>query len=89
MLEVESGATVQLETADASGGQLTTDSTAHDVPNLDLNNVNPVTGPVFVKGSEPGDTLQVEILELIPNDWGWTAIIPSSGCSPTSSPSRG
>ena len=46
---------------------------------MDMGNVNPVTGPVYVKGAEPGDTLQVEILELAPNDWGWTAIIPEFG----------
>jgi acetamidase/formamidase len=79
VLEVDSGETVQLETADASGGQLTKSSTAEDVTKMDLNNVNPVTGPVYVKGAEPGDTLQIEILELAPNDWGWTAIIPEFG----------
>ena len=78
-IEVESGATVELETADASGGQLTPGSTAQDVANMDMGNVNPVTGPVYVMGAEPGDTLQVEILELTPNDWGWTAIIPHFG----------
>jgi len=41
--------------------------------------VNPVSGPVFVKGAKPGDTLAVEILELRPRDWGWTAIIPGFG----------
>jgi acetamidase/formamidase len=41
--------------------------------------VNPVTGPVFVKGAEPGDVLAVDILELRPRDWGWTAIIPGFG----------
>ena len=79
VLEVESGATVYLETADASNGQLTKSSTAHDVTKMDLNSVNPVTGPVYVKDAEPGDTLQVEVLELAPNDWGWTAIIPEFG----------
>jgi acetamidase/formamidase len=79
VLEVESGATVQLETADASGGQLTKASTARDVTKMDMANVNPVTGPVYVKGAEPGDTLQIEILELAPNNWGWTAIIPEFG----------
>jgi acetamidase/formamidase len=79
VLEVESGATVQLETADASGGQLTKHSTARDVAEMDMGSVNPVTGPVYVKGAGPGDTLQVEILELVPNDWGWTAIIPEFG----------
>ncbi len=78
-LEVESGTVVELECADASGGQLTRTSRAADVASLDLTKVNPVTGPVFVKGAEPGDVLVVEILELRPHDWGWTAIIPDFG----------
>jgi acetamidase/formamidase len=78
-LEIESGATVELQTADASGGQLTKSSTAPDVLSMDMGNVNPVTGPVYVKGARPGDTLRVEILDLEPNDWGWTAIIPGFG----------
>ena len=53
-LEVESGTTVELECADASGGQLTQNSTAADVESLDLTRVNPVTGPVYVKGAAAG-----------------------------------
>ncbi|HET7050434.1 MAG TPA: acetamidase/formamidase family protein [Solirubrobacteraceae bacterium] len=79
VLEVESGETVQLETADASAGQLTADSTPADVAALDFDRVNPVTGPVFVRGAQPGDVLAVEILELQPHAWGWTAIIPGFG----------
>jgi acetamidase/formamidase len=79
VLEVESGAIVELEAADASGGQLTPNSTSEDVARLDLTRVNPITGPVFVRGAAPGDVLAVEILELRPHDWGWTAIIPGFG----------
>jgi len=79
VLEVKSGATVELEAADASGGQLSAQSTAKDVAGLDLGRVNPITGPVFVRGAQPGDVLAVEILELRPHDWGWTAIIPGFG----------
>ncbi|HEY2005989.1 MAG TPA: acetamidase/formamidase family protein [Solirubrobacteraceae bacterium] len=78
-LEVESGTVVGLEAADASGGQLASDSTAADVAAMDLGCVNPVTGPVFVRGARPGDVLAVEILELRPKNWGWTAIIPGFG----------
>jgi acetamidase/formamidase len=78
-LEVEGGTVVELEAADASGGQLSPQSTAGDVPNLDLTKVNPVTGPVYVKRAKPGDVLRVEILDLTPHDWGWTAIIPDFG----------
>jgi acetamidase/formamidase len=78
-LEIESGETVELETADASGGQLGPDSTAADVAGLDFDRVNPVTGPVFVKGANAGDVLEVEIHELGTPEWGWTAIIPGFG----------
>lgn len=79
VLEVESGTSVTFEAADASGGQLSAQSTAADVPSMDMGRVNPVTGPVFVKGAAPGDVLQVEIQELVPHDWGWTALIPGFG----------
>jgi acetamidase/formamidase len=77
--EVDDGAVVELEVRDASGGQLDRDSTTDDVAALDFARVNPVTGPIFVRGARPGDVLAVEILELRPRDWGWTAIIPGFG----------
>ncbi len=79
VLEAESGATVELETVDASGGQLTPRSSAADVADMDMTRVNPVTGPVYVKGAQPGDVLEIEIRELRARDWGWTAIIPDFG----------
>jgi acetamidase/formamidase len=79
VLEVEPGSTVELEVTDASGGQLDRDSGVEDVAALDFSRVNPVTGPVFVKGAKPGDVLEVEIRSLRPRDWGWTAIIPGFG----------
>jgi len=78
-LEVEPGETVMLHTRDASDEQIHPDSTAEDVPKIDFSHVNPVSGPVFVKGARPGDVLAVEILELRPGDWGWTALIPGFG----------
>ena len=50
-----------------------------DVLKLDFSHVNPVSGPLFVKGARPGDVLVVELLEFKPRDWGWTAIIPEFG----------
>jgi acetamidase/formamidase len=79
VLEVEPGETIELQCLDASGGGLTRSSTAADVPGMDMTRVNPITGPVYVKGATPGDTLVVEILELVSSDWGWTAIIPGFG----------
>ena len=75
-LEVESGDAVHLRVRDASDEQITADSGVEDVLKLDFSHVNPVSGPVLVKGAAPGDTLAVELLEFRPQRWGWTAIIP-------------
>jgi acetamidase/formamidase len=78
-IEIESGEAVQLHVRDASDEQISAASGADDVLKLDFSHVNPVSGPVFVKGAEPGDVLAVELLELAPQSWGWTAIIPGFG----------
>ncbi|MBI2202143.1 MAG: acetamidase/formamidase family protein, partial [Armatimonadetes bacterium] len=70
VLNIEPGATVAFEVVDAGGGQLTRSSTTDDVAKLDFARVNPVTGPVYVEGAEPGDALAVEILELEGSGWG-------------------
>jgi acetamidase/formamidase len=76
---VAPGDEITVETADASGGQLTAGSTAADVPGLDFARVNPVTGPFAVEGARPGDALVVDILDMEVGSWGWTACIPGFG----------
>jgi acetamidase/formamidase len=78
-LTVASGETVEFETVDASGGQLTPNSTSADIARMDFSRVNPVTGPVFVFEAEPGDAIKVTILGMAPSGWGWTANIPGFG----------
>lgn len=76
---VQSGATVEFDLLDAGGGQITADSTIDAIKNLDFSRVDQVHGPVFIEGAAPGDTLEIELLDLRPADWGWTAIIPGFG----------
>src|ERR671935_986606 len=78
-LEIDPDDTVELHVRDASDEQITVESGAEDVVKLDFGHVNPVSGPVFVKGAQPGDVLEVELLEFKPRDWGWTALIPGFG----------
>jgi len=78
-LRVAPGETIAFETVDASGGQLSPDSTVADIAALDFGKVNPVTGPVYVDGAEPGDALKITLLEYGPSGWGWTANIPGFG----------
>ena len=78
-LEIESGESVQLHVRDASDEQIHKGSGVEDVAKLDFSHVNPVSGPLFIKGAEPGDVLEVEPLAFEAKDWGWTAIIPGFG----------
>src|SRR5258708_29431950 len=78
-LTIKPGEAVTFEIAEASGGQLSPSSTVADVGRLDFGRVNPVTGPVFIDGAEPGDALKVTLLDFAPSGWGWTANIPGFG----------
>jgi acetamidase/formamidase len=45
--------------------------------------VHHLTGPVFVRDAEPGDVLQIDILEAKPRqDWGFCQILPLKGILP-------
>jgi acetamidase/formamidase len=76
---VAPGETMRFECLDAAGGHFHAGSTAADIARMDGRRVNPVTGPVFVDGAEPGDCLKVTVGEFEPSGFGWTAIIPQFG----------
>jgi acetamidase/formamidase len=73
------GETVEFNPVDSSGGQITAKSTVADIATLDFAKVNPVAGPVYVEGAEPGDAIKVTLLHFAPSGWGWTANIPGFG----------
>jgi formamidase len=79
VVRCEPGDEVVLETRDAFDGQMTPDAPLEIVgaPNLDV--VHPLTGPVYVEGAEPGDLLEVEILEVAPSGYGYTVQVPGFG----------
>lgn len=78
-LRIAPGDTVITKTRDASNDVYSvTDKTVF--PKLDLSAVNPQTGPFYVEGAEPGDTLVVHLDKVAPNrDWGWGGSIPYFG----------
>jgi amidase len=77
VLEVEPGATVTFETNDCFTGQITSEDDL--VTEIDFDRVNSATGPVAVKGAEPGDSLVVEILDIRPIEVGFACLIPAFG----------
>src|SRR5436190_18673707 len=80
-LSIGSGETVTFETRDAGDRTFNLQSTTADLAAYVFRG-HPLTGPVYVEGAAPGDTLQVDVLEVKPAAYGWTAIIPGLGLLP-------
>jgi amidase len=83
-LRAEPGSTILFHCHDSSAGQLGPLSTVEDVRTLDFGKINPVSGPIWVEGAEPGDALKITIEGFAPrvfdgHGFGWTANIPGFG----------
>jgi len=77
--EVAPGDELRLETEEGLGGQFTRESTHADVAICNRGLGHPLTGPIYVEGAEPGQTLEVELLAYETGDFGSTAVIPGFG----------
>ncbi len=72
------GDEVTFEIRDSRDGEITRTSGHEDllaVPSL----AHPLTGPLEVRGAQPGDVLEVEVIGYETDDFAWTAIWPGSG----------
>jgi len=79
LIEVDEGEEVALETRNALDGYLTSGSTVADFVSLPLGAIHPLTGPVLVKGARPGDLLEIEFVDIVPERWAFSAIMPGLG----------
>jgi acetamidase/formamidase len=79
VMRVKPGAVLRLWSDDAFGGVLRSVDDLSSAK-VDLRFVNPQTGPFYVEGAEPGDTLVLHLAALEPaRDWGASAAIPFFG----------
>lgn len=74
---IKPGEKVLLEVEDAFGGQIKDEKAT--IEELDWSRVNGATGPIFVDGAEPGDTLVVHIADVKVADKGVIAVVPKQG----------
>jgi formamidase len=82
VIEAEPGEEVTLETRDANDLQIGPATTAKDLEKLERTVAHPLTGPVYVKGARPGDLLEIEYLDIVPERYGWTRFAPGGGFLP-------
>jgi acetamidase/formamidase len=78
---VQQGMAVQFLCRDALDiGEAARTLTPEGVLSLDLGLIHPLTGPVAVEGAEPGDVLEVEVVDVAPLvDFGYVVISPALG----------
>ena len=83
-ISVSSNDTLEVWTRDGFDGQMesVTDSElSRSLTCLDFGRIAPLTGPVWLDGAHPGDTVAVHIEELEPAGPGWTVIWPEWSAS--------
>src|SRR5260221_5712281 len=79
VVEVAEGEEIALETRDALDGQIKSGMEAADLASVDAGAVHPLTGPVFVKGAQPGDILEIEFADIVAQPTAFSAIMPGLG----------
>jgi len=79
IVSVEEGEEVVLPTRDALDGQFGRSATEADMATMDPGAIHPLTGPVFVKGAQPGDVLEVEFVDIVAESHAITGIFPGLG----------
>ncbi len=83
LIEVNEGEEIAIETRDAADGRLAPGPSGKtDFAKFERGAVHPLTGPVAVKGAKPGDLLEIEFLDIIPQKTGFTSFYPGLGALP-------
>jgi acetamidase/formamidase len=78
-LTISDGDTVHMSCLDASGGQVKPGAGVEDFLAIDRGRIHALTGPIRIAGAEPGDVLEVQVLQVEHLGWGWSSVIPGLG----------
>ncbi|MGB3642980.1 MAG: acetamidase/formamidase family protein [Mesorhizobium sp.] len=73
------GDTLIIDTRDALDGQVTPETTVGDLARVEEGVIHPMTGPIYIEGAEPGDVLEVHIVDIEPAPFGYTTQSPGFG----------
>ncbi len=73
-LEIDPGDEVAFECRDGFDGQIRDGAPIEDLARLQLGREHPLTGPVSVRGAEPGDVLAVDVVDVEAAGYGFSAV---------------
>ena len=77
VVSVDPGTVIEIETWDCFTGQV--QSQSDTLLTMDLTRINSATGPIEVKGAEPGDSLSVTLIDIQPGPQGAGMVVPEWG----------
>ncbi len=77
ILRVKSGDSIAIETEDCFCHSVTCNE--DELSCVDFKRVNPATGPIYIEDAEPGDTLNIEIENILLDAQGVTSVLPDFG----------
>jgi acetamidase/formamidase len=78
-LHIAPGDTVAIQCVDASGAQIHPGMSVERYLQIDRTRIHALTGPIHIDGAQPGDVLQIDILETRHHGWGWSSILEGFG----------
>jgi acetamidase/formamidase len=78
-LHVAPGDVVHMECQDSTGAQVHPAMNVAGFLAINRGRIHALTGPIFVQGAEPGDVLQIDVLEVAHKGWGWSSVIAGLG----------
>ena len=78
-LHIQPGDTVHFHCVDSSGAQVHPGMTAAELLTIDRTRIHALTGPIFIEGAQPGDVLQIDVLEIAHHGWGWSSVLEGLG----------
>ncbi|MDP9050671.1 MAG: acetamidase/formamidase family protein [Acidobacteriota bacterium] len=78
-LHIAPGDSASIQCVDASGAQVHPGMSLADYLAIDRTRIHALTGPIYIDSAEPGDVLQIDILEIRHHGWGWTSIVEGLG----------
>jgi acetamidase/formamidase len=86
VLTINSGDTVSIETMTASDNQVIPGVSAEQVYKMNIaipgRGPHTVTGPIYVQGAEPGDTLKIHFNKIVPRSYASNNSLPGKGLFP-------
>lgn len=79
IVKIDPDELIEVIVPDSSTMQIRRESEIHDLGTIDSSKFDAAVGAIEISGTKKGDILEVTLVDIIPESWGWTAIMNDFG----------